>query len=127
MTDTVEKVARAWASMDGKPCGEGYVEDAAFLLRRSGVGRRIEEMEEMLMSATVDGYDMAKNEYRSRIEDLEAKLSESEALLAKAVEAERERCAQVAENVATCILPSGHFLSERVAIAIRESTGQDRD
>ena len=61
----------------------------------------------------------------ARIEELEAKLSESEALLAKAVEAERERCAQVAENVATCILPSGHFLSERVAIAIRESTGGD--
>ena len=41
---------------------------------------RIEELEEMLMSATMDGYDMAKNEYRKYIEELEANL-------AKAVEA----------------------------------------
>ena len=77
MSDVVEKVAHAWASMDGKPYGEGYVEDAAFLLRRSGVGRRIEELEEMLTSATMDGYDMAKNEYRSHIEELEAKVAKA--------------------------------------------------
>ncbi len=41
---------------------------------------KIVELEEMLMSATMDGYDMAKNEYRSYIEELEVKL-------AKAVEA----------------------------------------
>ncbi len=86
MTDAVEKVARTWASMDGKPYGEGYVEDAAFLLRRSGVGRRIEELEEMLMSATMDGYDMAKNEYRSHIEELEAKLAKAVAIAKDAVE-----------------------------------------
>ena len=51
MTDAVEKVARAWASMDGRPYGEGYVEDAAFLLRRSGVGQRIEELEAKLEKA----------------------------------------------------------------------------
>ena len=38
---------------------------------------RIEELEEMLMSATMDGYDMAKNEYRSYIEELEAQLRKS--------------------------------------------------
>jgi|GEM_PF-6922120 len=54
MTDTVEKVARAWASMDGKPYGDGYVEDAAFLLRRSGVGRRIEELEAKLEKVTAE-------------------------------------------------------------------------
>lgn len=56
MSDAVEKVARTWASMDGKPYGEGYVEDAAFLLRRSGVGRRIEELEAKLAKARVEGF-----------------------------------------------------------------------
>ena len=54
MSDVVEKVAHAWASMDGKPYGEGYVEDAAFLLRQSGVGRRIEELEAKLAKVTAE-------------------------------------------------------------------------
>jgi hypothetical protein len=33
--------------------------------------------------------------------------------------AEREACAKVAEDAATCLLPSGSFLSERCAAAIR--------
>ena len=36
-------------------------------------GDRIEELEAKLLSATMDGYDMAKHEYRDRIEELEAK------------------------------------------------------
>ena len=37
---------------------------------------RIEELEEKILSATMDGYDMAKHEYRDRIEELEVKLAE---------------------------------------------------
>ena len=39
---------------------------------------RIEELEAKLLSATMDGYDMAKHEYRDRIEELEAKLEKLE-------------------------------------------------
>lgn len=39
--------------------------------------------------------------------------------ITRAREEERERCAKVAENTATCLLPSGSFLSERCAAAIR--------
>ena len=46
-----------------------------------------EELEAKLLSATMDGYDMAKHEYRDRIDELEAKLAECEARLEKAVEA----------------------------------------
>jgi hypothetical protein len=58
---------------------------------------RIDELEEMLTSATMDGYDMAKNEYRSHIKELEVKVAESEALLAKAVEA-LELALELADN-----------------------------
>jgi len=37
-----------------------------------------EELKEKLLSATMDGYDMAKHEYRDRIEKLEAKLAEGQ-------------------------------------------------
>jgi phage baseplate assembly protein W len=36
---------------------------------------RIKELEEKLLSATMDGYDMAKHEYRDRIEELERRLT----------------------------------------------------
>ena len=48
------------------------------------------------------------------------------AYAAAAVAAERERCAVIAENTATCLLPTGSFLSERVAKAIR-ATPQPAD
>ena len=38
---------------------------------------RIEELEEVLMSATMDGYDMAKNDYHKYIAELEAKLEKA--------------------------------------------------
>ena len=41
---------------------------------RLAAADRIEQLEEKLLSATMDGYDMAKHEYRDRIEELEAKL-----------------------------------------------------
>ena len=43
-------------------------------------------------------YDRAPFEAADRIEELEAKLSKSEALLAKAVEAERVYCANVVKH-----------------------------
>ena len=39
--------------------------------------KRIEDLEEKLLSATMDSYDMAKYEYRDRIEELEAKLAKA--------------------------------------------------
>lgn len=39
---------------------------------REEAAARIEELEEKLLSATMDGYDMAKHGYRDRIEELEA-------------------------------------------------------
>jgi len=45
MNDLVKAVARAWASIDGKPYGndtEGYDVEAEELLRRSGLADRIE-------------------------------------------------------------------------------------
>ena len=41
-----------------------------------------EELEEKILSATMDGYDMAKHEYRDRIEELVATNEELEAKLA---------------------------------------------
>jgi hypothetical protein len=52
---------------------ETYAEQAA--------AARIEELEEKILSATMDGYDMAKHEYRDRIKELEAKLVKAQAAL----------------------------------------------
>ena len=54
--------------------------DAAFTNLHREYDRRgdhIEELEAKLLSATMDGYDMAKYEYRDRIEELEAKLAKA--------------------------------------------------
>ena len=44
---------------------------------------------------------------------------ESKALEEAAYKRGLEEAAKIAEETATCLLPSGHFLSERVAAAIR--------
>ena len=41
---------------------------------RMQAAARIEELEEKLLSATMDGYDMAKHGYRDHIEELEERL-----------------------------------------------------
>ena len=49
----------------------------ALLRKGDAMADRIEELEAHLLSATMDGYDMAKHEYRDRIEELEAKLAKT--------------------------------------------------
>ena len=48
-----------------------------------------------------------------------SKAPEVQALIAEAVAKERGRCATVAEQTGTCLLPNGQFLSERIAANIR--------
>jgi len=65
----------------------------------------------------------AKEYFMGRGEDarkrLQAAIIHAEVAADKAVTDEREACAVVAENTPTSILPTGAFLSERVAANIR--------
>jgi hypothetical protein len=59
---------------------------------------RIEELEEKLLSATMDGYDMAKHEYRDRIEELEVKLAIADRLA--------EVLNDILQNRGHCFIPN---------------------
>ena len=67
-----------------------------------------EELEEKILSATMDGYDMAKHEYRDRIEQLVATNEELEVKLAIA-----DRLAEVLNDL---LQNRGHcFIPNRIA------------
>ena len=59
---------------------------------------RIEELEEKILSATMDGYDMAKHEYRDHIKELEAKLAKADRLA--------EVLNDILQNRGHCFIPN---------------------
>ena len=89
--------------------------------------KQIEELEEKLLSATMDGQDMAKHEYRDRIEELEAKLAKAVDvdLIEQAVDVEL-----IEQAVSDVLYDGGSYrdAAEYVARTIlAELKGQDDD
>jgi hypothetical protein len=72
-------------NLDDKTLREAIRRNVAHAEPKKDLIGRIEELEEKLLSATIDGYDMAKHEYRDRIKELEAKLAELLAVAKRAV------------------------------------------
>ena len=87
---------------------------------------RIEELEEMLMSATMDGYDMAKNEYRSYIEELEAKLEKAAVALVRIALSDLYSVEANAEDQGAVTLAYAHkSICNLARTTLAELKGQD--